>query len=32
MNRELIVNVTQSEISIALIEDKQLVELNTESP
>lgn len=30
MNKELIINVTSSEISIALIEDKQLVELNTE--
>lgn len=30
MNKELIINVTSSEISIALIEDKRLVELNTE--
>lgn len=30
MNKELIINVTQSEISIALIEDKLLVELNKE--
>ena len=28
MNRELIINVTKSEITIALAEDKQLVELN----
>ena len=31
MNRELIINVTKSEITIALAEDKQLVELNKES-
>ena len=31
MNRELIINVSKSEITIALIEDKQLVELNKES-
>ena len=31
MNRELIINVTQKEITIALVEDKQLVELNKES-
>ena len=30
MNRELIVNVTPTEISIALCEDKVLVELNKE--
>ncbi len=30
MNRELVINVTQSEISIALCEDKVLVELNKE--
>ena len=30
MNRELIINVTKSEITIALAEDKQLVELNKE--
>lgn len=31
MNRELIINVSKSEITIALVEDKQLVELNKES-
>ncbi len=31
MNRELIINVTKSEITIALSEDKRLVELNKES-
>ncbi len=31
MNRELIINVTTTEITIALVEDKQLVELNKES-
>ena len=31
MNRELIINVTKSEITIALAEDKQLVEHNKES-
>lgn len=31
MNRELIINVTKSEITIALVENKQLVELNKES-
>lgn len=31
MNRELTINVTNTEITIALIEDKQLVELNKES-
>lgn len=31
MNRELIINVSKSEITIALSEDKQLVELNKES-
>lgn len=31
MNRELIINVTQTEITIALVEDKQLVELGKES-
>ena len=30
MNKELIINVTPSEIAIALFEDKQLVELNKE--
>ncbi len=30
MNKELIINVTSNEITIALIEDKRLVELNTE--
>ncbi len=30
MNKELIINVTSNEITIALVEDKQLVELNTE--
>ena len=30
MNRELIINVTPAEISIALCEDKVLVELNKE--
>ena len=30
MNRELVINVTPSEISIALCEDKVLVELNKE--
>lgn len=30
MNKELIVNVTSNEITIALLEDKQLVELNKE--
>ncbi len=30
MNKELIINVTSNEVTIALIEDKQLVELNTE--
>ncbi len=30
MNKELIINVTSSEITIALFEDKQLVELNKE--
>ncbi len=30
MNRELIVNVTPAEITIALVEDKQLVELGKE--
>ena len=30
MNRELIINVTPTEISIALAEDKVLVELNKE--
>ena len=31
MNRELIINVTPSEVTIALVEDKQLVELDKES-
>lgn len=31
MNKELIINVTSNEITIALFEDKQLVELNKES-
>ena len=30
MNRELVINVTSSEISIALCEDKDLVELSKE--
>ena len=30
MNKELIINVTSNEITIALFEDKQLVELNKE--
>ena len=30
MNKELIINVTPSEVTIALVEDKQLVELNKE--
>lgn len=30
MNKELIINVTSSDITIALVEDKKLVELNTE--
>lgn len=31
MNRELIINVTPTEVTIALVEDKQLVELDKES-
>lgn len=31
MNRELIINVSKSEITIALAEDKRLVELGKES-
>ena len=31
MNRELVINVTSSEITIALCEDKVLVELSKES-
>ena len=30
MNKELIINVTPNEVTIALFEDKQLVELNKE--
>ena len=30
MNKELIINVTSSDINIALLEDKKLIELNTE--